>query len=647
MNKIKIKKRIWIPAIVLILGGYLLYNIVFISDIAITRPNVNNKKLNNLELINDTLRNGWKDKIPIEAGRLVVKENRLKQNSNNIEISFYRIKSKTDNPISPVIFLAGGPGSSGTDIGQSRYFYLFEELSKYADVILLDQRGTGGSIPNLNCRNFLSLPDQITENVKQQILEDIVEKCVECADEFRYMGIDLNGYNTYENAKDIDELRKSLGYDKITLYGYSYGTELAQTYIKLFEDKVDKAILAGPLAPDQGVKLPKDVEAQFIHMDSLIRQDKRLSTYVPDFLSMVKKVHASLQDEPKFIHIPVVDAFGNTPSDTDKKLADLIEIVKPGFDMYLTDDHLQMIVSDKIGLDSWISKFPSFYYNMSIDDYREVGNNLRNFRRRRMPNALFFTVNASTRYPKERWKKAISQEETTIFSNFGVSYSRYPEVYKAFNIPKGDGFNDPVSAETNVLLIGGTLDGRTPLSYGDEIAERFPNNKRIIVENAGHNELISNEIMYGIKEFLRDSLKENLKVVKPLEFENPVPYKYSISDTLKPKVLNGKIDEAAALYRELYSKYNDVPDYIFDFRADPLFFIVDELMDNEEYDKAFEFLQFAVEEHPTTYYFYRFIGQIYYIRDDKENAITYVNKALNLNFFDGKSHMLMKEIRAN
>ena len=404
MKKIRIKKRVWIIAIVVVFVFYKLYNLVFVSDIPITKPNVNHKDARALELVEDTLHDQFDNPlIVIERGRLVVNEDRTDDLSNRIEIYFERMKRQSNTSYAPILFLAGGPGSSATAIGRTEYFYLFRELSKYTDVILLDQRGTGNSIPNLSCRNALDSPTDITANAQVLILDDLVKKCMECANELSDMGIKLNAYNSYESVLDIEDLRQALGYDKISLYGYSYGTELAQLYIKYFEDHVDRTIMAGPMAPDHGLKLPLEVQEQFEKMDSLIKLDPKLSKYIPDFLELVRQTHNDLRTNPKFVQIPFQDAFDQDET-SERIIGDLIAKIQPTWDMTLTDDHFQMMVSDNIGKDSWIRRFPSFYYDISKDSLRDIGNMLRNFRRRRMPNALFFTANAATGYTNERWK---------------------------------------------------------------------------------------------------------------------------------------------------------------------------------------------------------------------------------------------------
>ena len=519
----KIKKRVWVISLFLVLLGSLLFNLIFVSDIPITQPNVNHKEVNSLELTKDTLNDHLNNRLAIiEQGRLVVKENRSDSLSNLIEIYFERFKSNSKSPLTPIIFLAGGPGSASSNIGRTEYFFLFKELSNYADVILLDQRGVGNSIPNLSCRNSLDTPTDITKNIQEEILIDLIKKCKECADEFIDMGIELQAYNSYESVLDIEDLRLALDYDTISLYGYSYGTELAQLYIKNFEENVDKAILAGPMAPDHGLKLPLEVQGQFEKMDSLIKLDKKLSKYIPDFMQLVKDTHEDLNANPRFVQVPLQDAFDQDNA-SERFLGDLVSKVRPTWNMTLTHDHLQMIISDQIGKDQWLRDFPSFYYQIGQDSCRDVGNQLRNFRRRRLPNALFFTANAATGYTNERLSLSKDQEKGSVFSHFGISYGRYPEVYAAFGVEKIKELNAAVSASTKTLLINGTLDGRTPPNFTEDVAKRFPNHTRIIVENAGHNSLIDNAIMKQMITFIKnDSLDKQIKIHRKVEFKPPV-----------------------------------------------------------------------------------------------------------------------------
>lgn len=96
-----------------------------------------------------------------ELGRLWVCENRNRC-ARLIQLAFVRMRSTAEKPAASVVFLAGGPGVPGTVMGRVPvYFQLFDRLREVSDVILLDQRGTGMSVPNLECSLDVPLPPDV------------------------------------------------------------------------------------------------------------------------------------------------------------------------------------------------------------------------------------------------------------------------------------------------------------------------------------------------------------------------------------------------------------------------------------------------------------------------------------------------------
>ncbi len=97
-----------------------------------------------------------------ELGKLSVRESRNGKSRRLIQLAFVRLRSTAAQPSAPIVFLAGGPGIPGIGLGQVPvYFSLFERLREVSDVILLDQRGTGISSPNLQCPPAVFPPDAL------------------------------------------------------------------------------------------------------------------------------------------------------------------------------------------------------------------------------------------------------------------------------------------------------------------------------------------------------------------------------------------------------------------------------------------------------------------------------------------------------
>jgi pimeloyl-ACP methyl ester carboxylesterase len=90
-----------------------------------------------------------------------------------------------------------------------------------------------GRMPLLHARQ-----EQGTAALQQQ-----VAVLVACGEALRAAGVDLTGYNSVENAADLEDLRRALGYGPWNLFGGSYGTRLALTAMRYRPDTIRSAVL--------------------------------------------------------------------------------------------------------------------------------------------------------------------------------------------------------------------------------------------------------------------------------------------------------------------------------------------------------------------------------------------------------------------
>src|SRR6185436_14787888 len=81
--------------------------------------------------------------VEAELGRLTVPESRGSATDRTVYLAFVRLRSTAAKPGPPIVFLAGGPGGSGIEAARGPLAPLFQALRAVADVIALDQRGTG------------------------------------------------------------------------------------------------------------------------------------------------------------------------------------------------------------------------------------------------------------------------------------------------------------------------------------------------------------------------------------------------------------------------------------------------------------------------------------------------------------------------
>ncbi|RMG88195.1 MAG: alpha/beta fold hydrolase, partial [Chloroflexi bacterium] len=192
----------------------------------------------------------------VRCGYLVVPEDRTDPASPMIRLAVAIIRTSADNPApDPVIYLNGGPGGAALehiDFYASSMSHILEQR----DVILLDQRGVGFSVPSLSCPEFIDVwyGNLATVLTLEEEIAQNVAAAASCSQTLRESGVNLNVYNSANNAADVEDLRRALGYETWNLYGISYGTRLALTIMRDYPQGVRSVVLDG-VVPLQRPKL--------------------------------------------------------------------------------------------------------------------------------------------------------------------------------------------------------------------------------------------------------------------------------------------------------------------------------------------------------------------------------------------------------
>ncbi len=174
---------------------------------------------------------------PAVCGILEVPEDRSNPSGRMIGLRVAVIPAETDTPEPDAFFaVAGGPSDAGT-----AFFGwlpgLFADVHATRDIVLVDQRGTGGSNPLV----LPPMPD--TTGMSQTEVDAHLQTWSD--DWLASIEADPRQYTSTVAADDLDAVRDALGYDVIDLYGTSYGATLAQYYIRQHPDHVRVAIMDG------------------------------------------------------------------------------------------------------------------------------------------------------------------------------------------------------------------------------------------------------------------------------------------------------------------------------------------------------------------------------------------------------------------
>jgi pimeloyl-ACP methyl ester carboxylesterase len=170
---------------------------------------------------------------PVECGFVVVPEDHANPSGATIRIAVAVIRDQgEDHQPDPVILLAGGPGektvANTLELGQ-----VLAPIYPNRDLIVFDQRGVGLSEPALECPGFVEALLEILDEADSSVAtQTTFASMMACRDQLLEKGINLELYNTVQNAADVNAIRLALGVDQINLYGGSYGSLLAQAVIR-------------------------------------------------------------------------------------------------------------------------------------------------------------------------------------------------------------------------------------------------------------------------------------------------------------------------------------------------------------------------------------------------------------------------------
>jgi pimeloyl-ACP methyl ester carboxylesterase len=190
-------------------------------------------------------------RLPAKCGALTVYEDQASQSGRQISLHIAVLSALSRTPApDPLFFITGGPGEAATQ----DYVALqpaFALINQKRDIVLVDQRGAGQSHP-LEC----IMLDQKLDTDDEAALQTWIGTCV------NQMNADTRFYTTQEAVDDLDQVRAALGYDKINLYGVSYGTRVALTYMRSYPEHVRAVILDGVVPQDEalGVTLGSDAQ---------------------------------------------------------------------------------------------------------------------------------------------------------------------------------------------------------------------------------------------------------------------------------------------------------------------------------------------------------------------------------------------------
>ena len=231
-------------------------------------------------------------RVAARCGTLEVPEDPARPDARRISLRVAVLPA--ENPSArpdPVFVLAGGPGQSITET-YPRIAPAFDRLRRERDIVLVDQRGTGGS-------GLLSCPMLGRADRDVELLpSEAGREAGACA---RSLRVDLTRYGTGDFVRDLDAVRAALGYERLNLVGFSYGTRAALAYARAHPERARTLVLDG-VAPFQmivGNDFDIDSDRALSHLFARCASEPACLARYPDLERGFRELVARLDRSPE------------------------------------------------------------------------------------------------------------------------------------------------------------------------------------------------------------------------------------------------------------------------------------------------------------------------------------------------------------
>lgn len=243
---------------------------------------------------------------PIEAlrtarcGSLVVPQDRANPSGRTIRLPVAIVPARAAAPKpDPVVFMTGGPGAAAI---LDTPFLVAAGINRDRDLIVMSQRGTLYGDPVLNCpeldRYYARQVGLVYDAPSTGRIQ--ARAAAECRRRLASEGVDLSAYNTPENAADFADLRSVLGIAQWNVYGYSYGSDLALSFMRDHPEGI-RTVTIDSVVPPNIVSLPWTWSSAKEGISTIFRAcaaQPRCARAYPDLMRTFVRVVRRLEAEP-------------------------------------------------------------------------------------------------------------------------------------------------------------------------------------------------------------------------------------------------------------------------------------------------------------------------------------------------------------
>ncbi|MEO8448220.1 MAG: alpha/beta fold hydrolase [Gemmatimonadota bacterium] len=399
-----------------------------------------------------------------ECGTYSVFEDRASRAGRRIDINFVVLRAQLPAGKEPVFLFAGGPGQGSTALAGLGSGVL-KPVREIRDIVLVDQRGSGGSNP-LDCE---------TEGLKNPAAAfghvfhpDMVRRCREALSP----RANLTLYGTDLAVADIDDIRQALGYDRVILWGGSYGTRLAQAYMRRFPDRVAAAVLDGVVPFDFAAPLTyaRTLQASLDHQLASCRERAACRDSFPtldqDFATIVERFRKGP------VQATVRVKAGAEPAPVTMSLGDFGYAVRGVLYSAEASRGLPGMIH-RAAAGSDLSEFAQRYWERVASFAGEFS------------DGLHFSIFCSEDIPFIGDDAAKAQYQGSFIGSYLLD--EYRGACAGWEAkPVAESERRPLSSNIPTLLLSGFFDPVTPPEMGARVARTLSVSRHIVVANTAH-----------------------------------------------------------------------------------------------------------------------------------------------------------------
>jgi len=428
--------------------------------------------------------------VNAERGFVFVPINRSKRGSDVIGIEVYRFRASANAKpgAPPIFFLHGGPGFPGLE-GFLKTEGTFEErwrpLTDVSDVVVVSQRGIGSSKPT-------TLIDMPSDPIPAEQPFDADKVRTEAQQVYQrekafweQAGVDLKGFTVLEAADDVDDVRKALGYDKITIWGGSFGSHWGMTLMRKRPEILERVILFGMEGPDQSYDHPGWLWNVYKRMAEEAEKAPELKGMIPEG-GLIKAAETIVERaRTKPFTVTVTDTVDNSKHDI------------------LFDGELIKPLSRGYGpLNNW----PASIITMYRGDFRAAAEARFRWSKssaRAYRTASYFMLDCGSGVTQKRLAEQQADPAVNLLWRMNSIYFDACSVWES---DLGDDFRQNFETQIPTVIVHGTWDLSTPLENAQELVPYFKNSKFIPVVRGPHGAIVaamgaSEEFRKGIMHF--------------------------------------------------------------------------------------------------------------------------------------------------